>query len=229
MAPSIFLTRSRDRSKEFINQLSTISKKITTKSLIDFSVVTFSSIPLSDWIFFYSQKGVKFFFDNIEKEGLRIGKNVKFAVFGNSTASFLESFVNSVDFVGTADAFATAKSFLEVASDQSVVFVKGTNSMDSLRPYLQEKMIYIDLVVYENRPKTNVELSYHDILVFTSPMNLTAYLMNSEILTDQTIFVIGTSTATTALQSDIESFRVPRTPSISALAECVEEYILSDH
>ena len=226
--PSIFLTRSSNRSKDFTARLSKISEKITTESLLEFVAIEFEAIPSSDWIFFYSQKGVQYFFATLEKKGLSVAQNVKFGAFGNKTASLLASFVTHVDFVGTADATSTSKALIEVARNQSVIFAKGSNSLDSLRQHVQGHLQYLDLEVYLNRPKTNLDIPYHDILVFTSPLNLITYSQKYDIQTSQTVFVIGSSTANAALQSGIESFRISKTPSLSSLADCVEEYILSN-
>lgn len=228
MKPKIFISRSKENSSVFIKELSSLSKSITTESLIKFSPIPFVDLPKCDWIFFYSQSGIKYFFDNIQSSNIEIGSNVKFATFGESSATLLKTYIDEVDFAGNSEAAGTAKLFQPFALGKSILFVKGKNSLDSLRPFLKNQIQYLDFVVYDNTQRSDIHLEYHDILVFTSPMNLKSYFNTYPIIDSQNIFLIGPSTASAARDIGINNYSVSEIPSLASLVDSVKDYLLRD-
>src|SRR5690606_12621716 len=193
--------------------------KVSGASLLEFSAVPFDEIPKTDWIFFYSKNGVKFFFQG----ATQIPKNVKWAAIGAETARVLASFHKTPDFTGTGDPESTTLSFLKIAKGQSVLFPRAVNSRRSVQQFLGETITAIDLIVYENIPKEKVEIPYSDFVVFTSPMNARVYLEFQKLQAGQKLFVIGQPTANFLLKSGIKAFEIANTPSEAGLAEVILE------
>lgn len=225
MRLKVFISRSRDEAIDFITRLPDQVKDVHAESLIEFSPLAFQDIPSCDWIFFYSKRGIRYFFDQFAKSTMQLDPKIKFAAFGEQSSAFLNHYVRNIDFVGSSNSNSTAQNFLKIAEGQEVLFVKGVNSLDSLKSILTNHLAYKELVVYNNIPKQHAQLGDYDILVFTSPMNLRTYFKINPIKENQTIYVIGASTASAALQSGIEKFYVSPSPSLSSLADMISEHI----
>lgn len=220
---TVFITRRLTEESIFKKKLEQAGLKVSGESLLEFSAVPFDKIPKTDWIFFYSKNGVRFFFEEVELSGIAIPQNVKWAAIGAETAGFLTSFHKTPDFTGTGDPEQTALSFSKIAKGQSALFPRATNSRRSVQQFLGETIKAVDLIVYKNVPKKKVEILYSDFVVFTSPMNAWVYLENRKLQAGQRLFVIGKTTAKFLLETDIKSFEIAQTPSEEGLAEAILE------
>ena len=79
----------------------------------------------------------------------------------------------------------------------------------------------IDLVVYETHSRSADDLPVSDILVFTSPSNLEAYLTKNKILSRQKIVAMGHATGNTLKEKGFHSFYSPATFDDAGLAQSV--------
>lgn len=218
--PSVFISRDLKPDSIFRQQLEAKGFHIQGKSLLKFSAKDFDKIPDSDWIFFYSKNGVKYFFNGLKKANLK-APNVRWATIGEATAKALASKVNKVHFIGKGNTLKTAADFLDIAYGQEVLFAQAHRSRKTIQNLLTNNIKSKELVVYTNEMKKNFQVEDVDILVFTSPLNAKAYFKKKPLFDDQKIFAIGRTTAKALVGLGIEDFNVAETPSETALVEAI--------
>ncbi len=224
MKRSIFISRELVPDSDFIRQLQPIGFEIIGTSLVTFQAVPFLNVPETDWIFFYSKQAVKFFFENVRQNNFTI--NAKLAVFGKGTAKALEAEMYVADFVGIGTPEANATYFATLAKGQKVLFPRAANSRLSIQKLLANNIQAVDIVVYDNQPRTDIELPTCDWLVFTSPLNAVAYFSKYELQKGQEIIAIGKTTATTLQQLGVSNVMIAEEPSEMALAQTIRQAIL---
>ena len=68
--------------------------EIFGQSLLQFSPIHFKSIPSTEWVFFYSKKGVDFFMEQVQQSVIFQKKvsTFKWAVMGKGTATALSKY-----------------------------------------------------------------------------------------------------------------------------------------
>ena len=62
----IFISKKLDSSSIFKTKLENAGFEVWGESLLQLELIPFEKIPSVDWIFFYSQNGVQFFFNHIK-------------------------------------------------------------------------------------------------------------------------------------------------------------------
>ena len=219
----IFISREQNAGSVFFSILTSRGFEVHGESLIEFAAVPFKGIPASDWIFFYSKNGVKFFFEqvlNLPGWG-EVTPMPKLAAIGPGTADYLEENFGHPQFVGDGQAKTTAGQFLKKAKGQRILFPRAKNSRRSVQEWMAGKAELIDLIVYDNIPKKNIGLAGFDYLVFTSPLNAQAYFSNDKFLEEQTVVAIGQTTAAALMDLGIRKILRAKSPSEEHLAEVV--------
>ena len=229
--PKIFISRYLRSTSPFKMELADFDMEIIGQSLIQFTPTPFETIPVVDWIFFYSKNGVKFFLETFTAHMfLRIlaeeNLPIKWATMGKGTAEALEKHQIQPDFVGTGHPKATALAFGTTANQQKVLFPRAKNSKQSIQNLLAAQLNVLDLVVYENAIKPSFSIPYCDILVFTSPLNVHAYFQKYPIQTKQKIIAIGKTTETTLKKLGLLNVIIAPQPSEKGLAEAVRQEVL---
>ncbi len=213
--PKVFISRDLADESPF-HQLEP-KVDLCATSLIEFFPVPFETPQMTDWYFFYSQQGVKHFFQQIEEADWQ----TKWAAFGPATASKVRDFGRMPSFVGNGVAEATTEAFLTVALGQSVTFVRAKNSRRSVQGLLDDRLASNDLVVYDNRPKTDAIIPSCDVLVFTSPLNAKVYFGQQERLPHQQIIGIGATTGRIIEELGVGPVRIAPQPSEQAMADLI--------
>lgn len=215
----VFITRDLKETDFFKTVLEKVGFSVFGQSLIAFSKVNFTIVPDCDWLFFYSKNGVKYFFENIDNQLI---SDKKIGTIGESTAAYLEAnFKIKVDFIGTGEPLQTAKAFIKVAANKTVVFPRAKYSKQSIQQELGKNIVAKDLVVYENKPLSNFDVVDADILVFTSPMNVEAYFNTMVLKSNQKIVSIGNTTAKALELLGCNDFFIANAPSEKGLVEAV--------
>jgi len=187
--------------------------------LLSFRQVSFETLPPVDWIFFYSQKGVHYFFKNLNKKKIILPKGIQWAGFGEMTAHAIEKQEVECGFAGTGHAKTTAPDFFKIAKNKKVLFPRAKHSKRSIQKLLEGQLDMQDLIVYDNFPKKNIQLDEFDVLVFTSPMNAEAYFQNKKIRKGQRFYAIGETTAKTLNKLGVKEVTVPKNPSMEEIAK----------
>lgn len=219
---TIFISRQLSADSVFLNTLSPLGLTILGESLIEFKTILFDTIPSSDWLFFYSKNGVKYFFEQLSVDI----KLPKLATIGKSTAQYLEqNYPFKVSFVGTGDPKSTAAQFLKKAEGKNITFVQALHSKQSVQLLLDKQIESNNLVVYQNIARQNIKNPNAEILVFTSPMNAENYYKNFSCLKPAKIVVIGKSTAKALEKLGISNYLIADAPNEAALAKKVLELL----
>lgn len=191
---SVFITRDLNGDSPFYNKLTAQGYAVEGKSFIEFTAIPFKILPDTDWLFFYSKNGVRFFLQY--PMGKQAAQHRKIATIGSATANLLfKDFKCSVDFIGTGDPISTAQQLESVVSHSSILFISAANTKDSVRKYLKNSIKSNILAVYQNNIKKQLSMKQHEFLVFTSPLNVEAYFQQFLLLPHQKIVAIGNTTA----------------------------------
>ncbi len=221
--PKIFISRVLKKNSLFLKTLNGSDLEIIGASLIQFSPVYFSLIPKADWLFFYSKNGVKFFFEQVQKES-DFQKEIpfrKWGVMGKGTAAALEKYGVHPDFIGTGNPTSTAQQFQALYPNSSVLFVQAKTSKKSVQLLLGQQIQSKELIVYDNQIKSNFELPYCKILVFTSPLNAKAYYEKHPIDKAQSVIAIGKTTAKALTALGIKKVVIADKPTEKEMAKKV--------
>ena len=216
---SVFISRDLDESSFFKRCLESWGSQVFEKSLVAFSPVGFDKKIHTDWLFFSSKNGVKFFFE----QNPVVSPKVKFAAIGPGTARALEQAGFQPDVVGDGKSMDDiAVGFVAIAGDEKICFPRGATSARSIQARLEKvDMAISDLIVYENQPLENVDVPDCEVLVFTSPMNAETYFAHKEKGTKQNVIAIGESTAQKLRELGIEDLTISYSPEEWALVDVV--------
>lgn len=191
------------------------------ESLVEFLPVQFARIPQVDWVFFYSKRAVQFFFRQLQQRGTSLSKDISIAVLGDGTAKALKEFGRTADFSGNGKPEWVAEAFLGVAAGQHVLFPRARRSRQSVQHYLHEKLHVHDLVVYDNQIKTGIDVPDCDVLLFTSPLNVEAWLkVHAFRENEQIIVAIGQTTGEALRQYGVTP-RIAARPSEEEMLACL--------
>jgi len=169
MKTKVFISRSLEDESPFRSALHGYNVQIRDELLIQFSPIAYNQ-PQSDWIFFYSRTGVKFF---IENGGDLTEK--KIGTFGPQTALFFEHYTDiKPDFIGSGEKYDVTERLSQILKKSSCLFVIGKNSLRSVQS-IRNSSSDLEVIVYDNKPKEEFNIDPPDIAVFTSPMAARTY------------------------------------------------------
>jgi len=190
---SIWISRDLKKDSIFRKVIKKNNHKITDESLIKLDSKNINSLPDCNWIFLNSA----FALDSILH--LKNDFNMKkIAAFGPATAKHIQKNGLNVDFIGLGTPQQVAEKFYSIISSKEIVFIPSSNkSLGTVQGILKEsnkKLLdtYTTILI-------DKKLKHHDLLVFTSPSNVEAFL-NSNKISDQKVISIGPST-TSALKN----------------------------
>lgn len=218
----VFITRDIKETDFFKIALEEVGYTVLGESLIEFSAVSFDLIADLDWLFFYSKNGVRFFFNQLNCQQLDIIKNKKIGTIGKGTAKFLkQNYSLEPNLIGTGDPLQTAQMFAQVAENQKVLFPRAKKSKKSIQTLLSDVVEVIDLVVYKNQPKPEINIPEVDILVFTSPMNAQVYFQKYKLESMLKIIAIGNTTAKALRIIGVKNIIISKNPSEQSLVAAV--------
>lgn len=213
----VFITRDLTGDSYFKTVLTGMDFGVEGKSLIETVPVGFGLLPACNWIFFSSRQAVHFFF----KQNPKL-PDVKFGCVGKATSEALRKFGKRADFIGSSnDTKMTGKQFAAKVGSDVVLFPQAKGSLRSIQQQFVKPEQVIDLVVYETLKKNSGEQPEADILVFTSPSNVEAYLEKFTIRKDQKLVAMGEATANELRQAGFVSSTKPDTFDDAGLARAV--------
>ena len=174
------LITKKDHIEDFVAPLEAAGHQVQAVNFLEYRSVTFEDIPEVDCLFFYSRKGVDYFFKQVKEKEILLPDQVKFAALGANTAESLNEYVNTVDFIGEGRPASTFKDFKDWFAGDAVLAVRADNSLNRLRQVTGVDWKLLDLVVYSNEIKESVNFESHDLAVLTSPLNAKAYFKFQE-------------------------------------------------
>jgi uroporphyrinogen-III synthase len=154
--------------------------------------VTIKDVPATDWIFFYSRNGIKYFF-----QSQAYHTDNQYAVMGPASANtFYEITGRSPKYTGNGVPGDVAHNFLTYEQGRSILFVKAQQSSNSVKELLNNDMDCQDIVAYKNVIKDSIDIPECSHLVFTSSMNAQGYFQKYPY-NNEKLYAIGHSTALT--------------------------------
>ncbi|MCH2042617.1 MAG: uroporphyrinogen-III synthase [Saprospiraceae bacterium] len=219
----VFISRKIKQNSVFLSWVESNIKEIELidYSLIDFKPVHFTKILKGDWYFFYSSRGVDYFFQGIKE----IRLEAKLATIGAQTTKSLAKYGYHADFTGSGEPISTSIAFEKVVQEEQIVFVQAKKSRESVQKLLKDRFQTKSLVVYANEAKKEFPNPEADILVFTSPLNVNAYFELYSLESGQTVVAIGKTTARELEKYDISKYKIAKQPSEKGLLDCVKSIL----
>jgi hydroxymethylbilane synthase len=214
---NVFISSGESDFTFFQKSLRDNGFKVHAESLIEVSAVPFKEFPKTDWIFFNSKNAARFFFASKPEIG-----NSKIAAVGIATATYIRSLGFDVSFVGEEHSTKiTAKSFAKKLQKESVLFPQSKQSLQTIAANIPAEQRFV-LDVYETVEKDDkLELDC-EIIVFTSPSNVRAFLQKNT-LEEKKVISIGSATAFSLQGVTCAEHHVARKPSELCLLEKVYE------
>ena len=216
----IFISRDLKRDSALVQRLEATGDIVIAESLIEFDFVPFNYFPFCEWIFFYSPRCVKYFFEMAKPNRYN---NSKFGVMGPGTAKAMIEQGIVPDFIGNGNPEQTAESFGDEAYEQRVLFPQAENSRKSIEKLIADQVEVIDMVVYTNSPKKNFTIPDVDILVLTSPLNAQTYFSKYSLKETQKVLAIGKTTADSLRNLSIYKFEVASSPTMEGILSEIEK------
>jgi hydroxymethylbilane synthase len=187
----IFISRTLNLDSPFIEFSRNNDMMIIDESLIQTSQIRFSYTPQTHWIFFTSKNAIDYFF----AQEPTLPEMVKYGVISHASEKHLLKYKKSADFVGEGiDLLKIAKDFREVLQNDSVLFPQAIDSYQTIQKQLAFTNTCHNLYVYKTTLKTDFDIPYSDILIFTSPSNVEAYFSKYKVDTRQFVVAMGANT-----------------------------------
>jgi hydroxymethylbilane synthase len=217
----VFITREVGENSYFRKALNKLQTEIEGRSLIR-TVAILNKVDdfflrNIDWIFFSSRNAVDYFF----ALNPQLPKKVKFGVAGRGSEDSLRKHGHLASFMGEGGVIdEVSKAFATVASGSTVVFPRAQDSLLTMQKHLSDTTKIVDLPIYETILEENVEPSTAEVLVFTSPSNVSAYFEDNLLETGQQVIAIGNSTGNKLAELGI-AYTLPYSPDEIGLAEAV--------
>lgn len=202
----IFITKTFREDDYLSNALKRLNFEVEGKSLIEFKQIRIKELPKTEWIFFSSKHAVRYFFQQEPKL-----ENVKFGCIGTSTSAEMRAFGRRADFIGqSTDIKLVGKQFSSKVGNSKVLFPIARGSMQSIQWQMVKRDNVINLEVYATL-KHSVEVSpEYEILIFTSPSNVEAYLEKNQIQPHQKVIAMGESTGKALEKIKFRKYTMPK-------------------
>lgn len=215
---SIFISRKLNSDSPFVSLTKEEDCKIIDQSLIKITQIRYSYTPQTNWIFFTSKNAIDYFF----AQNPDVPKDVKYGVISNSSANHLKKHHISADFIGKGvNLLNIAKEFRETLQNDSVLFPQAIDSYQSIQKQLAFTNTCYNLYVYKTNIRTDFDLPFSDILIFTSPSNATAYYNKYQPDSRQTVVAIGSSTKQKLNEYNVANVLTPLSFNEQGLLDCI--------
>ncbi|SEQ96458.1 uroporphyrinogen-III synthase [Neolewinella agarilytica] len=185
---TVFISRSLSAQSPLAAWAEAGGHNLLAHSLIDFRPVPFSPPGQADWWFFYSSRAVEFAL----LQGIPA---VKLAAMGPGTAKTLQKLAGRVDFVGAGKPEEVAEAFGERARGQQVFFPRARQSRKTVQTLLDDQIRVLDDICYNNIAVPQQTPILAEVYIFTSPLNVSAYVDHQALTAGAGVIAIGPSTA----------------------------------
>lgn len=187
---TLFISRNLSKDSELRAFCTEKNIQLIAESLIDFVGVEVNEVAETSVVFFTSPRSVFYFLQQFT-----IQPNQQIAVVGATTAACLSQYGLKADFIG---ANATrpedvANEFRQWLGKRTVLFPISNRSNKTMQNVLNESQ-YNECIVYETQ-LIPVQLPITpSVLIFSSPSNVEAFLLNNSLYSHQKIVSFGTTT-----------------------------------
>lgn len=193
----IFITRDLQSNSPLLQWAHEHGREVKGRSFLRFAPVPFEAPTDADWWFFYSTRAVEF--------AGTIPSDVRIGAIGSSTAAALSAKGVQVHFTGNGHPRQTADAFLTVAEGSRVFFPRARQSKLSVQTALRDRITVLDAICYDNEavpPEAAIEA---EVYIFTSPLNVAAYLDHWPLTPGARVVAIGPSTGAALARRGVAS------------------------
>lgn len=203
----VFVTRSYNDGDYLPRALGNLGFTVEGKSLIEFKQIRIKELPKTDWVFFSSKHAVRYFMNQKPE----LPANIKFGCIGTSTSAELRSFGKRADFIGqSTDTKLVGKQFSSKIGNAKVLFPIARGSMQSVQWQMVKRDNVFNLEVYATLKQSFEIAASHEILVFTSPSNVEAFLEKNKILPSHKVVAMGESTGKSLEKAGCKIYKMPQ-------------------
>lgn len=203
---SVFLSRTPEPSGPFSQLSGQPHIKLIAEPLIRTTRIPFSHTPQTKWIFFSSKNAIRYFFE----QSPQLARDVKYGVISSASEALLRSLGKSSDFVGVGtDLLQIAKDFAAILNNDSVLFPQAMDSLRTIQKQIAFSNTLYNIYTYKTIIRDDFDIPYTDVLIFTSPSNVEAYLRKYKIDTRQTTIAMGSSTRYKLAQYGVKKTLIP--------------------
>ncbi|HOY15095.1 MAG TPA: uroporphyrinogen-III synthase [Saprospiraceae bacterium] len=191
---SIFITTDIDPDSSINKWAVEEGHQLYGKSLIHFQANAFNLPDQFDIIFFYSKNAVKYFAEGLDSAQLSLVKQKLFGAIGTSTAAEVKEVFGKEVQYDFDDYKDDVEALNDLVKGKICLFPQAQTSRKTIEKALTD-CIAFPIIVYQNVPDLTFVNPYpSDIIAFTSPLNVDAYLAHNKI-SNQQIVSIGKTTA----------------------------------
>ncbi|AEA43450.1 uroporphyrinogen-III synthase [Fluviicola taffensis] len=217
----IFLSSESNSSLPVVQFCTENNIQLIRRSLISFKAIDFSLPSEWDVVFFSSPRSFDFFC----KRGLHLEENQQIACIGNETKNQIEKAGFSVSFVGqeAGKPSEVGIAFKEWLGKRIALFPQSNKSNKSVEKSISESL-RIPLLVYET-VNSSSKIDWCSVYIFTSPSNLTSFLLENKIPKNAIIIAWGETTNELMLSLGYQSTLVLNTSSYHELIEILPTLI----
>lgn len=197
---TVFISRNPKKHSPVQYWADVMGQHLISKSFLTFKPVAFTPPTDADWWFFYSPRAVEFAL----RDGITPPPKTKLAAIGGGTAYSLNEALGRVDFIGDGNPDRTAKDFLQVSEGERVFFPRAKQSRLSIQKALADRITVLDAVCYDNIIAPASAPIKADVFIFTSPLNVAAYVDYQPLPPGARIVAIGPSTGAALRERGLE-------------------------
>jgi hydroxymethylbilane synthase len=217
MSKTVFISREIEENALLAESLRASGLALEARSMIRTEAVSFEKIiPPTDWIFFSSTNAVNYFFANKP-----VLSGQRMAALGKATAGALEKYA-SVDFMGQSiDPKVTAHDFAVKVDTQTVLFPVAEHSLRTIQGALPDEQV-VTIICYRTTEAPS-EIGYPDVLVFSSPSNVSSFFRMNRILDYQRVIAYGASTAEALQKHGVQDISIPASLDDAGLVQAINE------
>ncbi len=204
---TVFISRNQKQNDVLCNALLSNNYNLTTQALITTQTITAPNIPSTSWIFFSSKNAVTHYMQQVKT----IAPNIKLATLGEATAQELFNYTQHINFIGQGNDVAQIGTafFSQINVTDTVLFPQAKAGNKTIQQKATNANQVMDCVVYETIAAPII-IAPHEVYVFTSPSNVTSFVVNNVIDATKHYIAIGESTATALLSAGATHVTLPR-------------------
>lgn len=206
---TVFLSKTPDPSGPFEEMAKANSDmRLVAEPLIKTTRIPFSYTPQTKWIFFSSKNAIRYFFEQASP----VPESVKIGVISAASEEYLKTLGKHCDFVGQGtDLVKIGKDFAVVLQNDSVLFPQAIDSLRTIQKQIAFTNTLYNLYTYKTIIRSDIDIPYADVLIFTSPSNVEAYLRKYKIDIRQIVIAMGATTKFRLSQSGTKDVLTPAT------------------
>lgn len=195
----VFISKNLKECETVLDSFKDAKYHFYCSSLIDFEGIDFELNEDYQVVFFGSVRAYNFF-----RKLVNIESGIEIACAGRTTANYIESQSQKVDFVpSTPDIIGASKEFKKWVGSKKVVFPISDRSLHTFSKGLLSSQI-IERIIYRTKLRQEI-IPESDIYFFSSPSNVEAFFLMNKMNPNAQVYAWGKSTENKLKEANIPS------------------------